>query len=966
MEQDSKSEGTRDSRSISIEDQFNLPNNFAIKLLASEPDIINPMTLAVGDNGSIYVSESSTYRYGIEGAPSKNVLNPIKRIDIGPNGNVRATTLVAEGFANPVMGLSVHADKLYATCLNELFVMDISPDGQLTNRKLLVKDAAEPWNPFGMYRVIVGPDSKLWLAIADHPDSKPVSLTGSDGRKVSLRGQSGGFVRCNLDGSGLEVIVQGFRAPFSFDIDPWGHLWAISNGEGSPNIYVDVIPGMDYGYHSRDVSYAWLAGKTRLAPPVFEMPPGANTIALHYYSSMFPDEFWGSIFIGNWGSHGANPTNRGINVILQKGRDKDMTDNFKEELRRSTQLFLTSKDSLFRPVSMVTAPDGGLYLADWHSRDDDSNLIGRVFKISYTEEKQPKSENIIQFDQIGQMDSAELSDLLGNHNQSVREHAKSMLVQLGNDALESLGSVLRNENAFAAANAIWTLTSIDSESAAQILPIALKHPDARIRSLALRQLRQFAGQPLGGLYSNNDNGNKDTFSQLITGDKLAALAEPLIKDPDGEVRIEAALSLNSQIKIREGLLSALEIIKDKRLRYQIGFELGRYGDLATLTKLHNSPDPELRRVALIAAETARNENNELATNIEDWDLTLDNQNEAENLVAQIQDGEANPIGAENQLMVLNWLEVHPPKMVKKPLLKYFLNCLGDSDPLVQEVALRNIGINAFHSPEIKSELLRILKREKGNNFSNIQLEAVHSLGSFEDIGSSDIWASWLKEGSEATIIAALRSIRERKRSHEFMEAIWPTALSIAPRSPLLAEEVWYAFRQTENPKVKNELPPLFTNRPTNKEEIAKLVVSKLKGASSQRGRWSFSNECSTCHSVHSGGGESLLGPNLANIGAASQPQYLIESILQPSKVLKTGFQVGTVETKDGQVYSGQMATKNGEIVIKRVGTEPLKMPIADIKSRTTSHLSIMPEGLDDNMSTEELADLTAYLLSLKD
>src|SRR5690606_28812595 len=153
---------------------------------------------------------------------------------------------------------------------------------------------------------------------------------------------------------------------------------------------------------------------------------------------------------------------------------------------------------------------------------------------------------------------------------------------------------------------------------------------------------------------------------------------------------------------------------------------------------------------------------------------------------------------------------------------------------------------------------------------------------------------------------------------------------------------------------------------TNKEEVAKLVVSKLKGASSQRGRWSFSNECSICHSVHSGEGESLLGPNLANIRAASQPQSLIESILQPSQVLKTGFQVGTIETKDGKVYSGQMETKDGEIIIKRLGADPLKVPLDEIKSRTTSHLSMMPEGLDENMSTQELADLTAYLISLKD
>jgi putative heme-binding domain-containing protein len=694
------------------------------------------------------------------------------------------------------------------------------------------------------------------------------------------------------------------------------------------------------------------------------MSQGANTIALHYYGSMFPDNFWGSIFIGNWGSHGASPTNRSIGVVPRNHKNKKSTSSFKDELEKSDKPFLTSQDTLFRPVSMVMAPDGGLYLADWHSRDDDSNLIGRVFKISYTGKKQSKSENIIQVDQLSQMDSAELCDLLGNPNQAVRERAKSILVQLGNSALESLGNVLESENALAAANAIWTLTSIDSDGAAQTLAIALNHPDPRIRSLGLRQLRQFSGLPLGGIYFNKYNGDKDMLSKLISVDKLASLAEPLIKDPDGEVRIEAALALNSQDKIRQGLLGALEITNDKRLRYQIGFELGRHGDLATLTKLRNSSDPELRRVASIAAETARNENNDLAINIKNWDFTLVNQNEAEKMVAQIEDGKGHSIGQENQLMVLNWLEEHPPKTLKKPVLEYFLYCLGDGDSLVKEAALRNIDNKAFQTPEIKQELLSILHKEK--DWSNIHFEALHSLGLFEDIGAPEIWVSWLKDGSQATIITALRSLRELKRSRAFMEAIWPTALSIAPRSPLLAEEIWYTFRQSEISEVNNELLPLFTTRPTNKNEFAKLIISELKGASSQRGRWSFSNECSTCHSVRSGGGESLLGPNLSNIGVASQPQYLIESILEPNKVLKTGFQVGTIETKDGQVYSGQMETKNGEIVIRRIGAEPLKLPIGEIKSRTTSHLSIMPEGLDDNMSTEELADLTAYLHSLKD
>src|SRR5690606_31630522 len=153
------------------------------------------------------VTESATYRYGPEGAPSGRADNTIKRIKPGSNGRPEEVKIVASGFENPVMGVFIYENKLYATCLNELFVMDITPSGDLTNRRLLVKDAAEPWNPFGMYRVIVGPDGRLWLAIADHPGTMPVTLTGSDGRKVTLSGQSGGIVRCNLDGSGLEMIV---------------------------------------------------------------------------------------------------------------------------------------------------------------------------------------------------------------------------------------------------------------------------------------------------------------------------------------------------------------------------------------------------------------------------------------------------------------------------------------------------------------------------------------------------------------------------------------------------------------------------------------------------------------------------------------------------------------------------------------------------------------------------------------
>jgi len=946
-----------------IESRFTIRDRFAISLVAKEPDVINPMTMCVDPQGAIYVSESSTYRYGLEGSPSKDTLNPIKRIELGPDGRPTRVTVVAQGFANPVMGIDIYRNKLYATCLNELFVMDVEPDGQLTNRKVLVRDSAQPWNPFGMYRVMVGPDARLWLAIADHPDSKPVTLTGSDGSKVQLRGQSGGFARCNLDGSALEMVVQGFRAPFAFDIDPWGHLWAISNGEGSPNIYVDVIPGMDYGYHSRNVSYAWLAGKTSLSPPVTEMGPGANTVALHYYSSMFPADFWGSILIANWGSHGAYPTNRIIRqFVRQEAAGSDSVATVGEVFRESDGLFLSSTDSLFRPVGMTTAPDGGLYLADWHGQDDESDSTGRIFKISYPGSTGENDEHPGNF---STMSAGELCRLLDSRNRFVRVQAQDALAQLGQAAITPLTGLLESGSAFAAAQAIWTLTQINSEAAAQAMTAALRHKDARVRAFGLRQLRQAAGEPIGGPpYRTMTNSNNEFNSpRLLSPEALATLAATLTHDPDQEVRVEAALSQHSPDAISEGLLNALDIATSKRLRYQIGFELGRYGNTAALRKLHTAADPGLQRIALIAAQTAIQEKSPLAAAVAGWDLSKD-ENAAKDLIARIEAGKANPKQAADRLIALDWLEAHP-QAANPPLAAFLLDCIRDNDYMVQAAALRTMRQRALQDEKIKEAVQAILHKSHGPLLSFLQLEALYTLGSFANPGPAEDWLPWLKDSSAQVVTAALRALREQPRDAGFVNSLWPAGLAAAQRSPQLAEEALFSFKKAGADAAQLEKLPQPPARPANKEQLGKAVLAALPQASAQRGRWSFNGTCVTCHSAKSDDGAFRLGPNLASIGAASQPGYLIESILEPSKVLKTGFQIETVETTDGQVYSGQIETRGQDILIKRAGAAPVTVPMAAVKKRTTSHVSPMPDGLYHEMTVKELADLTAYLMTLK-
>lgn len=945
--------------------QFTMRENYAIRLVAKEPDVVNPMSVCVDRHGAIYVSESSTYRYGMEGSPEKDslLLNPIKRIALGANGKPDKVTIVAQGFANPVMGIDIARDKFYATCLNELFVMDIDEEGRLSNKQVLVRDSAHPWNPFGMYRVAVGPDGKLWLAMADHPDSKPVTLTGSDGKVLQLRGQSGGFVRCNPDGSDLELVVQGFRAPFAFDFDPWGHLWAISNGESSPNIYVDVIPGMDYGYHSRKVSYAWLAGKTNLSPPVTEMGSGANTVALHYYGSMFPADFWGSILVANWGSHGAFPTNRIVRqFVKQMGPVPDSVKIVGEEFREAEPLFLTATDSMFRPVSMAIAPDGGLYLADWHGRDDESDTTGRIFKISYTGRIWGKNQ--FEPERMSRMQPKELSRQLGSSNKFVRREARYLLVDMGEKSIAPLRQLIEKGNAFGAANAIWTLTQLQSKEAIAAISEALNHKDARVRALALRQMRQAAGWPIGGapVAALSGTNIKRTSPVLMSMGALADKAAPLLQDADPEVRVEAALCQNSLSGITKGLINALEIADSKRLRYQIGFELGRNSDSAALMQLYDTTDPVKYRVALIAGQTAVNEKTPLASAVSGWDFSKD-ENIGEGLVAKLESGAAFPKDPADRMIAMEWLEAHP-RALNPNLTGFILDCLQDGDYLVKGTALRVVRQRGLQNRQIEEKVRHIMVT-KDTLFAFLPVEAMFTVASFSDPGPAENWLNKIRDTSEHKKTEILRALRQQSRNAGFMKLLWPDALAIAKTHPGLAEEFAFTFKKAGIDNREWSQLPQPPIRPAATAALSKLIADGVPKASARRGKWTFYSSCISCHANSVDDNEFRLGPNLFDIGSSSQPEYLIESILEPNKVLKTGYQLETIETKDGKKYQGQVETLGEEIAVRRPGEPTVTISMEQVKTRSTSHLSPMPEGLYRDMTVGEVSDLIAYLRSLK-
>jgi putative heme-binding domain-containing protein len=121
-------------------------------------------------------------------------------------------------------------------------------------------------------------------------------------------------------------------------------------------------------------------------------------------------------------------------------------------------------------------------------------------------------------------------------------------------------------------------------------------------------------------------------------------------------------------------------------------------------------------------------------------------------------------------------------------------------------------------------------------------------------------------------------------------------------------------------------------------------------------------QCLKCHAVAGAGG--VVGPEMTSIGASAQPDYLIESLLNPSAKIKEGYNSLTVVTEDGRTATGiKVRETDAELVLRDADDKLLTFPKADIASRKDGK-SLMPEGLVDSLTRQELLDLTRFLSEL--
>jgi len=152
-------------------------------------------------------------------------------------------------------------------------------------------------------------------------------------------------------------------------------------------------------------------------------------------------------------------------------------------------------------------------------------------------------------------------------------------------------------------------------------------------------------------------------------------------------------------------------------------------------------------------------------------------------------------------------------------------------------------------------------------------------------------------------------------------------------------------------------------------EHAKLeaLLAETKEGDVRRGQVVFNSPkaaCITCHAMGYLGGK--VGPDLTKIGGVRTERDLLESIVFPSASFVRSYEPTKITTLDGRVFNGIVKSEMADAVVLVVSaTEEVRIVRGDIEAMTPGAISVMPSGLDQQLSKQDLADLVAFLKASK-
>ncbi|HTU20947.1 MAG TPA: PVC-type heme-binding CxxCH protein [Gemmataceae bacterium] len=950
---------------------FRLPKDFEIDLVAAEPDVVDPVAMAFDEDGRIFVAEMRGYPNGGV-ATGKITSGRIKLLeDRDGDGVYETSRLYAEGLRFPTGVLPWRGGLLVANAPDILYLEDSKGSGKsdrrvlytgfnLTNIQQIVNSLQ--WGLDNWVYGVAGSNGGT-IRSPEKPDMPPLTLRN---RGIRFHPETPGSLEATSGGGQYGL------AP-----DDWQHWLTATNSQHLrhivlPDPYLRRNPSLavsavtldipDHGaackVHRISEFEGWRVERTtrrkkgpeakRLSST--ELVPGGYITSacspVVYAADGFPQAYRGNVFV-------CDPANNLIHrdVLVDHGA----TFIAKRATGEENCEFLASTDNWFRPVHLTLGPDGALYVLDFYrevietplSLPDDikkrlnleSRGRGRIWRIHVAGQPRRKPS-------LRKATTQALAEHLNDGNLWWRLTAQRLLIERQDrSAVRWIRDFAHNSKAAPGrAHALWALHGLQSLTEEDIAR-ALKDAEPGVREQALRLAEE----------------------RLPASPKLRAAVAALADDPSPRVRFQLAFTL--------GAGDSPEIVKAlaRIARRDAG---DRWTQTAVLSSVHGSGVGLLETLVkdvsfLKGASAARLQLlTRLAAlvgvkaNDADLERALHLLGTGAGQVAPWQPAVLDGLGQglQNSSRSLAQLWEKPPASLK--------DALAGVRPLFEQAA--KVSQDAKRSTAERIAALRLLSRGPYALLASAATELL-TPQTPPEVQSATVRALSLHPQSEVAglLLAAWNGYSPTVR-REVVEALFartdrlPHLLNAIEQKKVLSNQLeplrLEQLRKHANVKVRERARRLLAGQaaPERQKIVAAYRSALDLKAEASRGKAVFKKNCVVCHRLENEGFE--VGPDLLSALRNKSGEQLLNDILDPSREVDSRYLNYQITTKKGQVFSGLIAADTASSVTLRRGEKAedtiLREQIEDIQA---TGKSLMPEGLETQLSKQDLADLIAYL-----
>lgn len=959
-----------------------------VRLFASEPEITNPTNIDVDHKGRVWVCEAYNYRPEITGNEIDKEGDRIVILeDTNADGKSDKTTIFYQGpEINAPLGIWVMGNKAIVSQSPYVWLFtDTDGDDKADKKDIIFQGIEGEQHDHGMHAFVFGPDGKFYFNFGNEggqiKDANGNNIKDKYGKEITPDDYKQGMVfRSDQDFKNIEILGKNFRNNYEVTVDSYGTMWQSDNDDdGNKGTRINYVMDYgNYGYTDEISGAGWQANRTNIekevplqhwhlndpgvVPNVLQTGAGSPTGILVYEGRLLPELYWDQMI----------HTDAGTNVVRAYPVKNDGA-GYKASIENILE---GEQDQWFRPSDVCVAPDGSLIVADWYDPGVGGHQVGdlnrgRIFRIA-------PPDTPYKIPQYGLNTISGAIEGLQNSNLSVRYFAWQTLNSKGAEAEKNLAALFENnDNPRVKARALWLLSKIDGEGE-RYIELAVKHANPDIRVAGLRAARQLE-------------------LDLIPYIKL------LVEDPEVQVRREAAISLrHNNSPEAADLWAKLAMQHDGSDRWYLealGIGADQQWDAfyaAWLEKAGDNPLEDAGKRDIIwrartgvsiplLAQLAISPSTDLTNRLRyfrAFDFNPDGAGKSAALVEMLKGNSADQV--EINKLVLSHL--HPSHIRSSPLamkaLTHTLNAvagkpefvamvsrysLKEENPRLLELAL------AEYDNDLGRNAARILLQQNGEamvreTLNNEKEEVVIKiLGAIRGIGSKEslklieevtfdktapitirreaartIGGSW---DGEARVLELLK--KEKLPKELIPSAV--TGVSHAWRRNVRTEAASY-LDKSDSAGGGNPLPPMNELITMDGEVKAGALV--------------FEKNCHICHQVDGKGTD--FGPKLSEIGNKLPKEAQYVAILHPDAGISFGYEGYIIKMKDGSANVGIVASRTEtDLDLKTPGGNIVKLKINEIASQEKMENSMMPEGLENAMTTQELVDLVEYLNSLK-